>query len=494
MKESIKILLLLILAGSNVSAQVISKLNVYSKRIDTLAARMQWANDVPGLSVGVIIGDQVVFKKSYGVQNLQTKKNLTAASDFHMASVSKPFAATAILQLVESGKLHLDTPIVRYLPYFEMSDIRFKEITLYHILTHSSGIPDVTDYEWGRPYSRDDAAESYSKSFTEKSLDFEPGTQFNYSNAAYNILADIIAKVSGVSFEQYTQRHIFLPLGMNKSSFLLKDIESKRRTAPHVIGHDLDMVVSAVYPYNRIHAPSSTLHSNLGDMLKWAQVFLNRGTLGRQSLITTGTWSNMTQSRLKVNEQFDVCLSWFKVMIGSKNVYFHSGGDTGFRTFVGFEPESKTAVVLMGNNDLFDATEPAFAIFNTILADTIVEFKKPIYMDLKTYILKDGIDATKRAYYGISKTEPNRYKLGADNVIPLASWLYDRGYKQEAIDVLIFCTELEPSVAKWYEHVGDVYSAWENAEKALFWFKKALAIDPSGEELKEKIKRLSPDK
>lgn len=458
-----------------------------AKKIDGMASQQQWAFDVPGFSVGVIVDNQVIFKKAYGFQNLQKKEKLSTESDFHMASVSKPFAATAILQLVESGRLNLDSTIVHYLPYFKMNDKRYKKITLYQVLNHSSGIPDVTDYEWDKPKSGDKAAEDYVKSFSRKDLDFEPGVQFNYSNSAYNILADIIAKVSGVSFEQYMHEHIFIPAGMVQSSFLLSDINPKRMALPYVIGNDLELIESPVYPYNRIHAPSSTLHSNLDDMMKWAQLFLNKGTVNGHSLISAKTWQNMIQPTLKANEEFNVCLSWFTINIGSKTIYFHSGGDTGYRTFVGFEPKSKTAVVLMGNNDLFDATEPAFAIFKSILEGKTFIPKKPIYMDLRHYILKGGMEKVKQVYFTEAKTHADKYLFGPEDVVPLANWLYDRGHKQQTIDVLIFCTELEPKVAKWYEYIGDVYSASEDNEKALIWFKKALAVEPFKKEIEKKI-------
>lgn len=477
----------LILVNLVLLAQTNHSPSSIAKKIEVMASQQQWALDIPGFTVGVIVDDQVVLKKAYGFQNLQKKEALSTASDFHMASVSKPFAATAILQLVESGKVNLDSTIAHYLPYFKMNDNRYKKITLCQILNHSSGIPDVTDYEWDKPKSGDKAAEDYVKSFFDKGLDFEPGSQFNYSNSAYNILADIIAKVSGVSFEQYMHDHIFIPAGMAQSSFLLSDIKPNRIALPYIIGNDLELIEAPVYPYNRIHAPSSTLHSNLDDMMKWAQLFLNKGKIQGHSLISEKTWENMIQPRFKVNEEFNVCLSWFTINIGSKTIYFHSGGDTGYRTFVGFEPKSKTAVVLMGNHDFFDATEPGFAIFKSILEDTTFIPKKPIYLDLRHYILKGGIEKVKQVYFTEYQTHGGKYLFGPENVIPLANWLYDRGYKQQTIDVLLFCTELEPKVAKWYEYIGDVYMASEDHEKALVWFKKALTVEPLKKEIEKKI-------
>ncbi|HMR91636.1 MAG TPA: serine hydrolase domain-containing protein [Chitinophagaceae bacterium] len=98
---------------------------------------------MPGFALGVISNDKILFQRTYGVQSADADQPLNSRSDFHMASISKPFAGTAIMQLVSSGKLNIDSTVSCYLPYFSMKDKRYRQITLRHILTHSFGIPDV---------------------------------------------------------------------------------------------------------------------------------------------------------------------------------------------------------------------------------------------------------------------------------------------------------------------------------------------------------------
>jgi CubicO group peptidase (beta-lactamase class C family) len=476
---------------ADISAQPKNNPDQLYNTIDSIATGTIRVSDIPGFVLGVIVNNRIVFEKAYGVQSVQTHQPLTIHSDFHMASVSKPFAATAIMQLVEEGKLCLDSPLIKYLPYFKMKDERYKLITLNEILTHSSGIPDVTDYEWDKPQTDDSAAERYVKSFAGMDLDFAPGTQFNYSNAAFDILAEVIAKTSGMTFEKYIEKNIFAAAGMTESSFLLSDIPVSRRTSPHVIGDSLVESVSAIYPYNRIHAPSSTLHSNINDMLKWASLWLNKGAIDGHAIIDTSTWSNMLTTRRQATPDYKVCLSWFTVAVGDKIIYFHNGSDLGYRSFVGFDPADKVAVVLMGNNDLFNTLDPAVAIFKSILLHSPAKDSlTPIFLELRKYILKGGIEKVKAVYYEEMKQHPDEYGFGAGNVVTLADWLYDRGYKQQSIDVLIFCTELDPKNALWYEYTGDVYSAWDKKEDALIWYRKALVIDPSKDEIKQKIDSL----
>lgn len=486
MKHAFTLLVYLII--SKAIAQEKPDFKQLAGAIDSIAINQKWKADIPGFAVGVIVDNQIIFEKTYGVQSLSSPDPLTGQSDFHMASVSKPFAATAILQLVESGKLNLDSTVGYYLPYFRMRDERYKKVTLYHILTHSSGIPDVTDYEWDRPQADDGAAERYTRTFTQLDLDFASGSKFNYSNAAFDILADVISKASGISFEHYMTKNIFIPIGMHHSSFLLSDISVNRRTSPHIINDSLSQIASQVYPYNRIHAPSSTLHSNLTDMLKWAQVYLNKGSINGHEVIKKTTWETMIRPRLKVDSQYTVCLSWFEVQVGLKTIYFHSGGDLGYRSFVGFDPEDNVAVVLMGNNELFDAVEPAIAIFKKIILNHSPTLTpQPIHLHLKDYVLKSGVAKVKEIYFQKKREEPNQYDYRANSLVILAGWLYDRGYTQHAIDMMIFCTEVEPKVSLWCEYLGDVYSAEGDKENAMLWLKKALLLDPTKKEIEMKI-------
>ena len=209
---------------------------------------------IPGLNIAVIKEGKPLYVKAFGVTNVETKEKMKPEYIFHFASVSKPFVATAIMQLVEQGKMNLDEKLIVYLPYFELADERYKEITIRQMLNHTSGIPDVRDYEWDKPQYDEGAAERYVRSLKDQQMVFDPGIKFLYSNMAYDILGEVITKVSGQSFEAYVKEHILNPLDMKESSFLIKDISKSLRTTPHLWA--FRPVVSEFYPYNRPHAPT----------------------------------------------------------------------------------------------------------------------------------------------------------------------------------------------------------------------------------------------
>ncbi|MDY8137295.1 serine hydrolase [Aquimarina sp. 2201CG5-10] len=462
--------------------------------LETLILDQKTSFNVPGMAVGVIKEGEIFYANGVGVKDLESKDALTQKSIFHMASVSKPFVATAIIQLVEQNKIELDKKLTDYLPYFKMKDDRYKEITIRQILNHSSGIPDVQDYEWDNPQYDEGAAERYVKSFDVKELDFTPGEKYNYSNASFNILADVIAKVSGMTFEDYMQKNIFEPIGMINSTFYKPDVPEELATKPHVLGDQLKIITGDFYPYNRIHAPSSTLHSNVDDMLLWAQLNLNKGTINGKTIYNKDSYKLLTTGQVKVGKKDSVCLSWFTGHLEGFKMFRHSGGDEGYRTFFGFIPEKKSAIVLMANNDFLWSENAANHLLRNILLEENKPWKTPIHFVLKDYILNEGIEKCKQVYFEKQTKTPEKYILDSWCIDELGYWLLDRGYNKKALEVFQFNLELEPNYAGWIDSVGDAYRAMDEKEKAIHWYKKALKVKPDQEFSRKKLNELIKNK
>lgn len=351
---------------------------------DSLAAISQryfTENRVPGLAVGVWQEGRVVYRAGFGTTALPGGRPVTPATIFHMASVTKPFVATAVVQLVEQGKVGLDQPITAYLPYFRIRGPQAAEITVRQVLTHTAGLPDVTDYHWGSAESGNDALERWVRTLADSSLTAAPGERWRYSNIGFEVLADLIAKVSGLPFEVYVQRQILTPLGMRKST-LLMDVDSTLLA----FGHEADSAgtyqQSLVYPYNRRHAASSTLHSNVDDMLRWAAANLAGGALegarivadssyrdlwGRQHDMTAALVARAKQAGAPMPyDSVAMGLSWFLPWRDGRRLVFHSGGDTGFRTHLVLAPDRQTAVVVMTNGDGAEVGELAAALLAAV--------------------------------------------------------------------------------------------------------------------------------
>jgi CubicO group peptidase (beta-lactamase class C family) len=335
-------------------------------RLDTYLAEQVRSRGIPGVTVAIVRGGKVIYDGAAGVRSLATAEKLTSRHVFHFASVSKPFAATAIMQLVERGKLKLDDKVTSVLPYFRLADERSREITLRQILSHTSGMPDVRDYEWDRPQFDEGAAERYVRSMATEKLLWPPGTGRQYSNMAFDALADVVAKASGTSFESFIKTNIFEPLGMRVSSFIHSEIPAALRTSGHV---GKTAQVSSVYPYNRRHAPSSTLNSSVLEMTAWMQANLNRGELGGRRILQASSYELLWAKATRVGPGSFIGLSWFIRDRGGRRVVFHSGGDTGFRSYIMLLPDDGIGVVLASNWDETPREVLIEAILDMVLAN-----------------------------------------------------------------------------------------------------------------------------
>ena len=320
--------------------------------MDSILQEHLTASKLPGMAIGIVGNGQILYAKGFGTKKLGTEDPVTAQSNFHMASVSKTFVATGVAQLVKQGEIQLDDPVTKYLPYFKLRDPRYKEITIQQLITHTSGVPDAHGYHWGRPKHDPSALENYVRRLKKRGLNFAPGTKFKYSNNGFEVLGDVIAKASGMSFEDYMKKHILKPIGMDNSSFIRKEISPALATTPHV--KRLKRKVSKIYPYNREHGPSSTLNSNVEDMLKYAITYLNQGSFNGVSVFDTATYQLITKEHRDISDSFHIGLSWF--MNPSRwnkewKMYHHSGEDTGYQSFLGIIPEKSWAIVILYNAD-----------------------------------------------------------------------------------------------------------------------------------------------
>ena len=337
-----------------------------SGQIDTYLAGQVRTHKIPGLTAAVVRGGNVIYSGAFGVRQIGKGEILTPRHVFHFASVSKTLVATAIMQLVEKGKLRLDDSPAKFCPYFRLADHRYRRITIRQMLNHTSGMPDVVTYEWDNPQLDKKALERYVREMATKRLLWAPGHGWQYSNMAFDVLGDVIAKVSGASFEEYAKLNILEPLGMVQSSFNYFEIDRALRTTGHV-GNPA--IVSAVYPYNRRHAPSSTLNSSVTQMTRWIVANLNRGALDGHRILDTASYDLLWTPSTKMSpEDLQVGLGWFLSSYDGHRIVFHDGGDTGFRSFLLLLPDDGIGIVLASNWEETDTGALARGILDLVLA------------------------------------------------------------------------------------------------------------------------------
>jgi CubicO group peptidase (beta-lactamase class C family) len=317
--------------------------------------------DLPGLAVGIRIGETVgsagdglVYRRAAGFKDYISKEPLLPEHIFHMASVTKLFVGTSILQLWEKGLVDIDGRLTDYLPWFEMKDERYRQITIRQLLSHTSGMPDVKDYCWDKPETDEGALERYicSPEVREAHLLWDPiDARFSYSNIGYEILGAVIAAVSGVSFEDYVRDNIFVPLDMKDSTLLsfergIYDEKGpdKNLCTPHEKDEMKNIVRSEHFPYNRAHGPSSTLTSNIIDLEKWGEAHLMCRILKKETY--DAAWKSHA---LVPNNGEHIGLSWFRREQNGFVLYGHEGTDDGFRASFWICPEQELIISVCAN-------------------------------------------------------------------------------------------------------------------------------------------------
>ncbi len=308
--------------------------------VDSIVVSTMNQYHIPGLAVGIVKNDSLIYTRGYGVRDINQAKAVRAQTVFHTASVSKLFTASAILELMKSGNLSLDTRLLAILPDLHLDDPRGQKITLQHLLNHTSGLPDVQNYRWKDQNQSEKSLEQYVMSLNLR-LKSEPGTQYAYSNLAYELLGLVVARTTKITFEDYVKSQILEPVGMKNSDFRYFKIPDSLRTSPHTkVGKQIK--VRETYPYTREHAPSSTLNASAMDLSRWMIAFF-------QALEENPDTYYHQMIRPSFAPYIGLGFQLYK--FDQYKAVGHFGGDRGFRSFLMMIPARKIGLVVLANAD-----------------------------------------------------------------------------------------------------------------------------------------------
>lgn len=457
----------------------------FEKELEAVLKEIISRWDLPGLAVGIVQGDEIVYAAGFGVQSLDSCTPVTLESIFCVASVSKCFVATAVMQMVESGKIDLAASPGRYLPYFRMDDERCRQITIRQMLSHTSGMPDMDEQEYDemvrRPEWDEGAAERYVRSLAGRKLIADPGGRFQYSNIAYNVLGDVLAKVSGRSFESAVREGLLRPTGMPDSTFLLAEVPSNLLARPHLRSPELRL--NPIYPYHRADAPASFLHATLVDMCHWAITCLHRGRVHETSLLSPAAFEQMWTpvadwgfSRPSMYEQMG--LGWTLGHYKNESTISHGGMGFGWSDFLLLLPEKNSAAVVLCNGESFARTRIVHALADALLglkpqANT-VSWMVPISRALA----EGGLQAAFARYRELKAEGQHEFYFEPEDLLGLSQQLLSAGKPDLAIGVLGLNIHAFPEYPASYLEQAKLYLRKGEpapAEDALI---KILSIQP----------------
>jgi len=433
---------------------------------------------LPGLAIGIVRDGRVVYAHGSGEASRGSGRPITTKSIFHMASVSKLFTATAAMQLVEAGKLELDAPLTKYLAYFRLAEEESRTITVRQVLTHTSGFPDVRDYEWDKPQRDEGAAERYVRSLASEKLLFAPGRGWSYSNMAFDTMGDVIAKASGMSFDDYVRTHVLAQLGMASSSFIHAETPGELRTQGHSVAYSkrVDQAPCPVYPYNRRHAPSSTLNSSVEDMCRFALANLARGELDGKRILAAKSYDLMWS---RDDDTPSIGLAWALGDLDGKLVVSHSGGDVGYSSFLILLPAENLGVVVMSNSDVSPVDEVALEVLLAALGE---KFSLPIprvSSEFAFVLENEGMEAASERYFELHETEPAGWVFGFHQLDQVCEALLEKERNAEAFEVATLNSDLYPEVGSAFTRLGQTLVATGDSDRAREQFEHALQLVPN---------------
>lgn len=334
-------------AGSGVTPHNLTAIDAY------IEAEMG-ATQLPGLALGIVAGEQIVHLRGFGRAD-SSGRIVTPQTPFLIASVTKPISAIAIMQLVEAGKLDLDAPVQRYLPWFTVADPEAAaQITIRQLLSHTSGLPTLTN-EDGMVFDHrlgENALAERVRVLHRTPLSAAPGERFQYSNAGYAVLGLLIQSISGLSYEQYVREHIYKPLEM-EHSFVSKSDAQRQGLAT---GHRYLFGFPAPYDwsYNLAELGAGFTYASAEDLARLLVALLNDGRYADAQLLTASSIATMQQPQVTF-EQGETSgaygLGWYIQDREGIRMVSHAGVAPNYRAELILVPERRLGIALLMNGE-----------------------------------------------------------------------------------------------------------------------------------------------
>jgi CubicO group peptidase (beta-lactamase class C family) len=438
----------------------------------------------------------VIYKEAFGLANREWNVPNTVDTRYRIASITKTFTATLVLQLVEEGKVKLDAKVTEYLPDYRKDS--GDKVTIHHLLAHESGIPDyvnTSDFWLNEVGNRHERGHLVTK-YMSGDLRFEPGSKAFYNNTGYFLLGMIIEKVTGKKFEEVLDEKILRPAGMTRSGYLTP-------------GKLLDKMA---YGYTKTitgiktatHMEISNLFSGGGmyatvdDLYRWDQALYAANILSEES--KQRAFKPYLQDPMEERAGYgwpSFGYAWYVGKrkyghVGEVPIAEHGGNAFGFRSLLTRFPEDRHLIVLLMNEGSGSRVRKPYEITEQIVN---VLYGKPVSMPKRSLsdaviesVLAQGIDATMRQMDALRASSAPLVSDAQLNVLG-CDYMYS-GMLDEAIAILKLNVELYPKVGNCYDSLGEAYMLKGNTALAIENYTRALELDPSNANAVQKLKEL----
>ncbi len=429
-------------------------------------------------------GGRVVYRKGFGLANMEWNIPNEADTKFRLGSITKQFTAMLILQLAEQGKLKLDGKLSDYLPDYRKDT--GERVTVHQLLNHTSGIPSYTSQPGffadvsRNPYSVAD----FVKKYASRDLEFEPGAKYSYNNSGYFLLGAIIEKVAGKTYEQVLKENILDPLGMKNTGYdhhntIITKRASGYNKTPN--GYENAPYLDMSLPY-----AAGSMYSTIDDLFLWDQALYGEKLL-------SGKYKELMFKPNLGNYAYGWIIT--KASLGqtkeSVPVVTHGGGINGFNTLLVRLIDRKHTIVLLDNTSQGRPQQAMSRAITNILYDQPYEApKQSIAEALYTTVTGKGVDAAIKQYRDLKATQANRYDFGEMELNTLGYQLLGMKRIKDAIEIFKLNVEAYPQAANPYDSLGEAYMTDGDTELAVKNYKRSLELDPQNKGAIEVLKRI----
>ena len=425
----------------------------------------------------------VIYKRAFGLANREWNISNQVDSRFDIASVSKQFTAMLVMQLYEEGKIHLDSTISSYDPEYR-SDVAQK-VTVHHLLTHRSGIPNYTSipYVWSDSLINQYDSDEVIQKFCSGDLEFEPGTQYSYNNSGYFILSVLLEKVSGKPFAELLEEKILEPLHMTDTGVDDRSRIIDKRSYGYV---EVNGQFENARPMHMANLQGAgNMYSTVEDLYRWDRA-LHAGKLispkGHQEMVEAFSKESSTWITPYKNA-YGYGMGIAKVPGPDRKdlmMIFHSGHITGYSSFLARFVKDEHLVVMLSNLGELSTVrmnEVTQQVKNVLYGLPYEVSKRSLKSMLFNTIRNEGVEVALQQYDKLVETYPYDFKHTEASLHQLGQQLLTSGMDNEALEILKLNVRVNPGW-KTYQALADAYFTKKNYQNAASIYKKSMQVNP----------------
>jgi len=452
---------------------------VAAERANEIGKLMSTLHERGQFNGAILVAEQgkIVYRGAFGKANFQTGTDFTPKTPSNIGSVTKQFTAMAIMILADRKKVSYDDPVSKFIPEFSHS-AQFSKVTLRHLLTHTSGMPDYGDLDIDD--SGLDQKGLIATLLKKEDALWAPGLRYRYSNPGYVLLAIVVEKVSGKRFADFLEQEIFKPVGMS-STFVFDSPGEKPVQA--AVGYDQ-------FGKRDDGAPTSIpgdggLYSTVDDLFKWDQSLYTNKLVPQSTLCEAFTPGKVQEGSSAYG------FGWNVVEEGGNKYLWHQGSQAGFRAFVERRLTDRVTVIMLTNYGNSKRQEMNAAIQDILSGKPYVLPKQSGAEKLYIVIHESGIQTALETYNALKKGKGADWDLGENELNTLGyQLLYGDKRVTDSIAIFKLNTAEHPTSSNAFDSLGEAY--WRNGEKelAVKSYQTAVKLDPTNGHAASMLKEL----